>query len=82
MQTRRFFRYHPEEDDEPHIVKEVGELSQFAAKDDQAVAEAARLALRRTVRSAYQKRPVTEVQVVRLDGGQTTLSSSEEKLSV
>ncbi len=64
------------------IVRDVAELSAFAAKDDQAVAEAARLALRRTVRSAYQKRPVTEVQVVRLKDAQETANSSEEQLSV
>jgi ribonuclease J len=64
------------------IIDEIGRLSRFAARDDQAVAEAARLALRRTVRSAYQKRPVTEVQVVRLGEHQTVRGSSEEKISV
>lgn len=64
------------------IIKDIDALSRFAARDDQAVAEAACLALRRTVRSAYQKRPVTEVQVVRLSEAQAPHGSSEEKLRV
>jgi ribonuclease J len=42
-------------------------LSKADLRDDAAVAEAARLALRRAIQDATGKKPLTEVQVVRLD---------------
>jgi ribonuclease J len=43
-------------------------LSKRDRRDDAAIGEAARVALRRVVRARNGKRPVTEIHVVRLDG--------------
>ena len=48
----------------------IDQLPPGAGMDDGLVAEAARRALRRAVRQACGRRPVTEVQVVRLKSGQ------------
>ncbi len=51
-------------------------------RDDDKIAEAARRVLRRVVRRACGRRPVTEVQVVRLPGaGSAPTAQSEEQVS-
>ena len=50
------------------VAEAVSALPARERRDDAAVHEAARIAVRRVVRARYGKRPVTEVHVVRLDG--------------
>ncbi|MEO3431773.1 ribonuclease J [Inquilinus sp. CAU 1745] len=45
----------------------VDNLSKAARKDDEAVREAARLAVRRTIRMAQGKKPMIDIQLVRID---------------
>jgi ribonuclease J len=51
------------------VAEAVNALAPRERRDDKAVHEAARIAVRRVVRARYGKRPVTEVHVVRLGGG-------------
>src|SRR6185437_15891641 len=44
----------------------VGDLEPTARRDDEAVREAARLAVRRSLRASHGKRPVTDVHIVRI----------------
>ncbi len=44
----------------------IAELSDRDRRNDAAVGEAARLALRRALRNSHGKKPVTDVHVVRL----------------
>ena len=46
-------------------------LSSMQRRDDGAVEEAVRTAMRRHVRSGYGRRPLVEVHVMRIDGGQS-----------
>lgn len=48
------------------IVEAIGELSARDRRDDEVVREAARLALRRSLKAWRGKRPVTEIHLVRL----------------
>jgi ribonuclease J len=48
------------------VAHAVGELSPRDRRDDQAVREAARLAVRRSLKAWHGKKPVTEVHVVRI----------------
>lgn len=48
------------------IVEAVNDLSASQRRDDDAVAEAARIAVRRALRESIGKRPVTDVHVVRI----------------
>ena len=50
------------------VAEAVDDLSPRERRDDAAVEEAARIAVRRVLRARYDKRPVTEVHVVRLGG--------------
>jgi ribonuclease J len=45
----------------------IAALDRHERRDDDAVKEAARLSLRRTLRALYAKRPVLEVHLVRID---------------
>ena len=44
----------------------IGDLSAADRRDDDAVREAARLAIRRSLKASYGKRPVTDIHIVRI----------------
>jgi ribonuclease J len=50
------------------VAEAIASLSARDRRDDAAVQEAARIAVRRAIRARHNKRPVTEVHVVRLGG--------------
>lgn len=49
----------------------IGRLTGMQRRDDGTVEEAARRAMRRHVREQYNRRPLVEVHVMRIDGGQS-----------
>ena len=51
------------------VAQALAELSAKDLRDDDAVREAARLAVRRSLKDWHGKKPVTQVHLVRLDGG-------------
>ncbi len=55
-----------EDDAVDAVIDAVDALSDAASRDDQAVADAARRAIRRTVHKAIGKRPITDIHVVRI----------------
>ena len=57
------------------VAEAIDALAARERRDDDAVREAARIALRRAVRARFGKRPITEVHLVRLNGAGTGRSA-------